>query len=127
MNAFELFTLKTMQFTTDTGLVDIIKSAKSNINSVVGAVVGVLGAILVAYGVFQVWKNLTSNQPGSWVKAIACILIGGFMMAGSYSTITDTASAGNDTINSIAKGQNASSTVLLSEDAHSPHIHIPEK
>lgn len=127
MNAFELFTLKTMQFTTDTGLVDIIKSAKSNINSVVGAVVGVLGAILVAYGVFQVWKNLTSNQPGSWVKAIACILIGGFMMAGSYSTITDTASAGNDTINSIAKGQNASSTVLVSQDAHVSNVHIPEK
>lgn len=127
MNAFELFTLKTMQFTTDTGLVDIIKSAKSNINSVVGAVVGVLGAILVAYGVFRVWKNLTSNQPGSWVKAIACILIGGFMMAGSYSTITDTASAGNDTINSIAKGQNASSTVLVSQDAHVSNVHIPEK
>lgn len=127
MNAFELFTLKTMQFTTDAGLTQIIKSAKSNINSVVGAVIGVLGAILVAYGVFQVWKNLTSNQPGSWVKAIACILIGGFMMAGSYSTITDAASSGKDTINNIANGQEASSTVVLSQDVHSPHIHIPEK
>lgn len=127
MNAFELFTSKTMQFTTDAGLTQILDSAKSNINSVVGAVIGVLGAVLLAYGVFQVWKNLTSNQPGSWVKALACIFIGGFMMAGSYNTIIGASSAGKDTINDIASGKNASSTVLVSQDVHVPNVHIPEK
>lgn len=129
MNFVQLFTLNTMTATSNSGITGIINNAKSQINTIVAAVVGLLGLILIAYGVFQVWKNLTSNQPGSWLKAIACIFIGGFMAFGSYSSIKNFAKSGNDTINNIANGTGGGNadTVVFSHDVHLPNVDFGEK
>ena len=93
-----------------TGDIDIFQFMKNLANYIgdIGQWVIVLaGIVLLLIGAVQIVKGLASGGKGqvNWVMSIACLLVGGIMVAGGFTMIAKISSIGNATAKTMATSQ----------------------
>ena len=92
---------------TDEGKIDVFQFMKNIANYIgdIGQWVIVLaGIVLLLIGAIQIVKGLASGGKGqvNWVMSIACLLVGGIMVAGGFTMIAKISSIGNATAKTMA-------------------------
>ena len=70
-------------------------------------VIVLAGIVLLLIGAVQIVKGLASGGKGqvNWVMSIACLLVGGIMVAGGFTMIAKISSIGNATAKTMATSQ----------------------
>lgn len=88
-------------------LLSFLKNAKSYANLVGGALITLLGLLVVIWAAVLIAKKFfgsAQSQQESWVKIIVMIIIGGALLAGGISLITAIAKGGKGTIEELGGG-----------------------
>ncbi|WP_435109324.1 hypothetical protein [Nocardiopsis synnemataformans] len=87
-------------------LVSFFDNAREYVALAGGGLLALMGTIGVVWGGVLLIKKLMASQQDqtSWVKIIALILIGGALMVGGFSLISDIAAGGRTTIEDLGGG-----------------------
>ena len=95
-----------------------LENATTNVQSILGLVISLIGVIMIGVGVFKIAKALISHgkEQTSWVVNIALLIVGGALMIGGWSFVSDIAKGGKDTIMDLGEGDNKGGDAVLPED-----------
>lgn len=88
-------------------LVSFLGNAKNYLNVVGGALISLIGLIILIVAIVFLAKNLFGNGQGqshSWIKVVVMIIIGGALLTGGIVLITNIASGGEQTIKDLGEG-----------------------
>lgn len=71
-----------------------------------GALITLLGVLLIIFAAFKMFKAVTGQQQGGgeWLKAIVALLLGGALSVGGWKLLNTMASGGKQTIEKLGQG-----------------------
>lgn len=87
-------------------LLSFLENATEYVSGAGGALLALMGTAGVVWGGVLLIKKLMASQQDqtSWVKILGLILIGGALMVGGFSLISQIASGGQTTIEDLGGG-----------------------
>lgn len=92
----------------DWSLGNLFSATQSSVITWVKVIVGIIGVVLLGFGVYKIAKNLISHGKGqtSWVVAIASVVIGGMLMLqAGWDTLVSISKGGDNTVNNLGEGK----------------------
>lgn len=91
----------------DWDLISAIQNSKNYTATFGGAVVGLIGFVIIIWAVFQLALKITGSEKGrqtSWFMVIFAIVVSGAMIYGGWQLIMSVAQGGHQTINDLGGG-----------------------
>lgn len=88
-------------------LVSFLNNAQSFLMIAGGALITLIGLLLVVWSVVYIGKKFlgsNSGQQDSWIKIVVMLLIGGALMTGGIVLVTSIAAGGKTTIEDLGNG-----------------------
>lgn len=87
-------------------LVSFFDNARTYVGTAGGGLLTLMGTVGVVWGGVLLIKKLMASQQDqtSWIKIIGLILIGGALMVGGFSLISNIAAGGRTTIEDLGGG-----------------------
>lgn len=110
MPAFMLtFMLATSQNQTKWDVSTFLKGLKTNVESWLTIIVGLVGLIMVGVAIYQIASGLMSHgrKQTNWFTVILLFLIGGAFVAGGLGWAMGIAEGGKETIDKMGAGNTA--------------------
>lgn len=88
---------------------NFLNNATSQIQEWLGALIVLIGFVMVGFGVYQIAKGLISHgkQQTNWVIAILLLIMGGALVAGGFSLVMTIAEGGKQTIEDLGNSNGA--------------------
>lgn len=117
-----------LNFTIAWSIIDFLNNGKALFNEIAGIVITIIGAILILFGAWQLFKAITAQQGsgGHYVKAALAVFIGGALVFGGWTTMSNIAKGGKTTIEDLGKGAKASTIILMNiADVNSTNLLKP--
>lgn len=86
-----------------TSLSQMIENAQSGLGGIFNAILVIAGIVLIFYGGILIFKALMGQQGGNshWIKAAACIVIGGFLASSGYTNLRNVSNVGTGTVQAL--------------------------
>ncbi|ADK68926.2 MULTISPECIES: hypothetical protein [Gordonia] len=91
-------------------LVEFFTNGQDYAEKAGGAFLGVVGVVCLLFAAWKIFQKLTNEQSReSWGKVAGLVLLGGVLLFGGYSMISDLAEGGKDTVDNFGDtgGSNA--------------------
>ena len=90
-------------------ITNLFQNAGTSMKTIGGALLVLLGIIMIVVAGVKIAKGLMSNgqgQPPNWIMIAALLVVGGMFAVGGFNLISDIAAGGEQTIKDL--GQNGS-------------------
>ncbi|MDE3723965.1 hypothetical protein PWG71_21455 [Nocardiopsis sp. N85] len=87
-------------------LVSFFENARNYVGTAGGGLLALMGTVGVVWGGVLLIKKLMASQQDqtSWIKILGLVLVGGALMVGGFSLISNIAAGGRTTIEDLGGG-----------------------
>lgn len=87
-------------------LIQFFKNIAGYLKDIGKYIIILAGVILIIVAIVQIAKGFAAGGKGqvNWVMSIACLLVGGMLLAGGWTLAANVASMGKDTIEELGTG-----------------------
>lgn len=102
-------------------LVEFFTNGQDYAEKAGGAFLGVVGVVCLLFAAWKLFQKLVNEQSReSWAKVAGLIMLGGVLVFGGYSMLSDLAEGGKDTVDNF--GDTGGGAIISSQGAGGPHM-----
>ena len=92
-----------LRLSMDWDLTSFLDNSKEQLQTWGGALIMIIGVVMIIVAIFQIAKKFISPQsaPGGWAGPIVCLIVGGALLAGGWTFVSNIAQGGKKTIEDL--------------------------